>query len=394
MRLIKAALIFWKVNFKKSISVIITLSSFILILNLILGIVLQITGVMSKNVINNDTLKFMEIRSNQKDERKASSDIKEIYNLLKENDKINGCFLDLSFPIHDSSNVKGTGSYYLIGVPKAMLSDFGIKENIETDDYLFLPDDKKKDVKDGKIVYQEASVSVDENGIDEVTYHDTERLVTGWFKDNKLNFLPEPLAIVSEDTAKKFYTSNTTDSKMEDVTKLIATVKDVTYFKDIEEEINSKYSSIVIRYDLKNTGILPEYAKVITMVSAVLIAILAFFCITNLRSSIGQILNERFREIGLLSVIGVGNKKIIKIEMFDFMLNGVIAYMVSIITTIFVFAFLKAQFMFDLLTGIAGVYVVVDFVIAMILFSSISAISLNGIVKKINKRKVYREVLR
>lgn len=61
------------------------------------------------------------------------------------------------------------------------------------------------------------------------------------------------------------------------MTRVIATINDVSNFKELESEFNSKFSNYTIRYDLKSTDTLPEYAKIITMVSSVIMIVLAFF---------------------------------------------------------------------------------------------------------------------
>ncbi|SEF81788.1 ABC transporter permease [Lachnospira multipara] len=390
MRIMRASVIFWKINLKNAVSAIVTLVSFVLILNLIIGIVFQMTGVMKHDIVDNNSLKFMEIIVD--DTRNES--LKSIYNDLRSNDKIEGCVYDLTVPVTNMDMQNDSDvTYYMFGVTKDMLKSFGINANEELDNYLYIPETYKENNKTDSFVLYSAYKTIDENGIEEINYTEKQLEITDYYNEIKLNLLPEPLILVDETEAINYYNNNMIDFGLFDNTRIIATVKDVSYFKEIENELNNNYDNLLIRYDLKNTGTLPEYAKVITIVSSIVILVLAFFSITNLKANINQNLNTRKREIALMGILNFGKKKIIAIELIGFLIDSVICFSISFVVSIILFTLLKSYFGFDIISGYGIYYFVIDLAITIILFIGISTIELKLYTQKILNRKMYREVL-
>lgn len=387
MRKIKIATLFIRNNYKKAIPSIMTLTTFLLILNILLGILFSTTGLFSDTIVDNSSVHFMEIINNG-----DRSEINKIKTFIENQKEISDSFFDTSHPIIiECDNNDGFQTYSLLGVPKQLLPRLGLKSS--SDKFLFLPQNDKKYYSNITSVEIEETLypEKEKNGKAEIQTINYE--VTGFYQKIQWDLFPENVAIIDSETANKIaLRSNPEKEILSD--RIIAFVPDVASMKNIEQKIKESFLDAEVKYSLKFTNNLPQYAKVFIAISGIIVLILVLFCIVNIKESVHQILNIRKRDVGLLSLFGVENKNIFTIFMFEFLLYGVASFSLSFVSSSILFIMLKIFFSIDLISKYVLIYLFADIVIALLMFICISAIQIKLILKKIDSAKIFKEILK
>ncbi len=386
MRKFKVVKVFVLNNISKTIPSILTLTTFLIILNILLGILFSTTGVLEKSITDNFSVHFMEILNNEDFtySPQMSLDIEKI-------EQVDESFVDYAHPVQIESE---SGLYELvtiIGMPKSVLS--ALKLNTDEEKFLFLPDKLKDSFKLGEEVYFEETVYTGKliNGslydIVDFKYN-----VTGFFEELKWDVFPENIVIIDEETFLQIADVGG-EAEMRSG-RIIVYVSDVSEMKTVENKIKEIYPMADIRYTLKHTGSLPEFSKILIAVSSVILVVLLVFCIFNINGNVKQILNQRQRDIGLLSLFGVDSKTIFTIFVSEYFFSGLFAFILTGGITTLLFFILKEMFNLGQFLEFMWIYIVIDFVVSILIFVFISTLQVNLSLKKLNKSKIFKDILK
>jgi ABC-type antimicrobial peptide transport system permease subunit len=376
-------------NIGKTLPSILTLTTFLLILNILLGILFSTTGVLSRSVTNNSYVRFMEVLNNG-DFKKSSQMVSKISALPE----VDECFPDVSHPIMiETENSDQFELYTALGIPKGLLSEFGLSS--DTDQYIFLPRKDSDKFKKGSVVKFEETFYNKNARPGESSYElkELKYTVSGYYDDMNWDLFPENVVLMDQMTTDRIAVGGTSDGIMA-ADRIIVHVADVSDMKTVEENIREMYPDTDIRYDLKHTGELPGYSKLIIAVSGTILIVLLVFCIFNINGNVKQILNSRRRDIGLLSLFGVDSGDITSIFVSEYFISGLISFVLAIAVTAVLFILLKVFGGIDMLTGYMHIYIIADALLAVLIFVLISAIQVKKALKKINKAKLFKEVLK
>lgn len=389
MRKLKIAKMFINVNFIKSFSAIIALTTFLLVLNILLGILFSSTGMFSDSVTENSSMHFMEIinEGELSDNTKINDELSNMFG-------VNGSFIDVSHPIQiQCKNESGAQLYTLIGVPNSVLSEFNLSSS--SDKFLFLPKtDENYFTGIDTVEFEETLYLANKDGLKLPELKLFKYDITGFYNKISLDIFPENLAIIDEATAMEIARGMTEDGTLMHSDRVIANVTDVSKMKSIEDTIVEKFPNTKVRYPLKYTGKLPQFATVLIAISGIILAILFIFCFINIKSSVKQMLNIRQRDIGLLSLFGVKSKEILWIFVIEFIFNGLISFLLASAVTCILFLIFKYAFLIDLITNYFYIYLITNAIIAVIMFVLIAIIQVRTSLKKINNAKIFKEILK
>lgn len=385
----KIIFMFVRNNIDKTLPSILTLTTFLLILNILLGILFSTTGVLSRSVTNNSFVHFMEVLNNG-DFKKSSEMISKIEAIPE----VDECFPDVAHPIMiENENSEQFELYTALGVPKSLLNEFGLSS--DTDKYIFLPQKDSNRFKKGSVVKFEETL-YNKNAKQGENAYELEELkytVTGFYDDLNWDLFPENVILLDQITTDRIAMGGASDGIMA-ADRIIVHVADVSNMKNVEEKIHEMYPESEIRYDLKHSGELPSYSKLIIAVSGTLLIVLLIFCIFNINGNVKQILNSRHRDIGLLSLFGVDSGDITYIFVWEYFISGFIAFILVIVVTTILFIMLKVFSGIDMLTDYMHIYIIADVILAVMIFVFISVIQVKRALKKINKAKLFKEVLK
>lgn len=386
MKRIKIASLFIKNNYKKAIPSIITLTTFLLILDILLGIFFSTTGILNDSIVENSSVHFMEILNNGE-----MSDISKIKEFISKQDEISGNFYDTSHPVLvDCDSEAGAETYTMIGIPKSLLPELGLKA--DTDKFCFLPKTDEKYFKNmTSIEIDETLYPKGKKGDAQIEYVKFD--ISGFYEKIKWDLFPENLIIVDDATAIEIAErSNKDGSILSD--RIIAYVSDSAAMSKVEGKLKAEFPNIDVKYSLKYTGQLSEFAKVFLAIGGIIILVLTVFCIINIKESVRQILNVRKRDIGLLALFGVDNSNIFYIFMIEFFLYGLVAFVLAYVTMGGLFFAIYKVCQLDLFGPFYLIYLIADLGIAVLMFIVISAIQLRNIMKKIDDAKIFKEILK
>ena len=388
MKRFKIAKMIIAAGFRKSVSTMLTLVTFLLVLNILIGILFSVTGILSGSITQNASVHFMEIINEAND-----VDILELKKEIDNMPDIKSSFIDVSHPVMiPCNNSSGMEVYTLIGIPRELLSEFGIFADKDT--FLFLPNRDMQSYEGMDVVEIEETLFVnqpDGSRVPELLYFYYD--ITGYYDPIPWDIFPQDIVIIDEPTAMDIALGMSFDGVSPMSARVIAFVYDVSKMHDIEQEIISLFPSMDVRYALKYTGKLPEYATVLIAVSGIIIAILAVFCYTNIRSSVRQMLILRQRDIGLFSLFGVQNSDIVRVFVIEYVYYGVVSYVFVSVVTVLLFTIFKQLFRIDLLTNYVWIYLVSNAVLAVVIFAVIAAKQVHLILNRIDNAKIYKEIL-
>ncbi|CRZ33963.1 FtsX-like permease family protein [Herbinix hemicellulosilytica] len=389
LNVINVSEIFLKSNFKKFISSILSLVTFLLIANLLLGFILSTTGVLSDSLADNNTMHFMEILIDSSIER----DIEEIRENLQKIKHVESIIWDYSHPILlEAVNSDSNAILNIIGIPKAALKYFGAETDKE--EYFFIPSGKK-DLFDigSEAIFEEGEYVINDDGKLDAIITDHYVKIDGYYKEFDFDMLPPELALIDEARMLAIVEKMSPDGKLY-VKRVILTVDDISYMKEIETQINKIYPDVTIRYSLKYSKDLPAFSVILIAGSSIIILFLLIICVINIRNNVNQILNTRNRDIGLLSLFGTDEKNIKLIFILEFAFYGFMAFIFSTVSVALIFGLFKLALNVDLLTNYFYFYVLLDLIISVVIFCLISIVQINSRLKKLNKEKLFKEFLK
>ena len=389
MNTIRIAKMLIGINLKKSIPAIMTVTTFLLVLNVLLGILFSTTGIFSNSITENSSVHFMEI-VNEGD----PNDVNNINMELKKSRDVRASFIDVSHPVVMScNNESGMEVYTIVGIPCELLPE--LKLSASSDQFLFLPKADKNSFNGMSRVEFEETLYIDKgNGVRAPELKCFEYEITDFYEPIQWDLFPESIAIIDEKTAMEIANGMSVDGMTIPSDRVIANVLDVSKMQALEQAIKKRFPNTDVRYALKHTGQLPNYATVFIAVSGMIIAILLVFCIINIRSSIKEILNTRQRDIGLFSLFGVQSKMINRVFIIEFTFNGVLSFLITSLITGIVFAFLDVAFSIDLISSYYLIYLVSNAIISVFMFVFIAIVQVRRALKRINQAKIFKEFLK
>lgn len=388
-RLMNIVIIFFKRNLKRFIPSIITLITFVVVLNIVLGIIMETTGVMKNSVTENASMFLMEVLLNDNEEE---GKIVEIENEIKKIENVAATCMDVSHPINVSS-VSGNNCevFNMLGIPREALQYFDIKDN-KKGKFFYIEDKFLDDFPiDSEVVFEEGEYYIKENELNSRLVQYSFQ-VSGSFHPIGDDFFPTGLALMDEETALKIAKGMSVDGIIRSC-RIIVFVPDVSKMKNVEQEILKKYDTVSIHYSLKNAKELPSYSTALITVGGIITAILFILSLFNLNGNVRQILQNRSRDIVLFHLFGVKRNQIKKIFMMEFAFYSVISFLVTLLLIGGLFQVFKVFFNFDILTDYFGLYIIVDFLITILLFGILSLIQINLSIKT-SATNHYKEMLK
>ena len=374
---------------KKMMPAILALTSFLLILNILLAILISTTGIFDKSVTNNVTMKFMEIINNG-----SLEETKKIDEKLAVMDKVADHIPDYYHPvIVDKKDGQMGEDFNLIGMSEIIIKDLGITPSGEK--YMYLPNSASKTYKIGDVVSVEEPVYKDNPKANEKPYEfkTFEFEVKGFYDDISWDVLPDDLAIIDKNSFE-IITSNLVEHGALAADRGLAYIPNVADMKDVEKSITSEFPNVQVRYSLKNAGHLPDYAVFLVAVSGIIIAILFVFCFFNIRGNVSQILNQRTRDLGLLSLFGMEPASIRYVLVCEFFIAGISAFVLSGVVTFGLLVALYVIWKIDVFLRYMWIYLVIDLILAIVLFVGIACFEITSALKKINNAKIFKEILK
>lgn len=388
-KIINVSKIFLKSNFKKFISSILSLVTFLLIANLLLGFILSTTGVLSDSLADNNTMHFMEILFDTGMER----DINEIKENFQNINHVESIIWDFSHPILlEAVNSDSNAVLNIIGIPKTALKYF----EAETDkgEYFFIPSGKKDLFEIGsEAKFEEGEYIVRDDGTLYTDLTDYYVTIDGYYKEFDFEMLPPDLALIDEERMLSVSEKMSEDGKLH-VYRVLLTVDDISSMKEVETQINQIYPDVTIRYSLKYSRDLPKYSVMLIAGSGIIILFLLIICVINIRNNVNQILNSRNRDIGLLSLFGTGDRSIKLIFILEFAFYGLITFIISTASVTLIFGLFKMILNVDFLTDYFVFYILLNLIISVVIFCFISIIQIGSRLKKLNKAKLFKEFLK
>lgn len=388
-KVISVSKIFIKSNVKKFTSSILSLASFLLIVNLLLGIILSTTGIFSDSLTDNNTMHFMEVIFDSANEG-SIDEIKE--NLYKIN-KIESIVWDFCHPIMlNAVDSDANAILNIIGIPKEALKYF----NITTDksEYFFIPSRQKGSFSKGsEAVFEEGEYFINEEGNLDSKLVNHQVIIDDYYKEFDFDMLPPDLALIDEARMLAITERMYPDGKVH-VHRILVTCDDISSMKDIETQISQIYPDATIRYSLKYSKELPTFSVMLITGSSIIIVILLIICIINIRNNVNQILDTRNRDIGLLTLLGTGDKYIKSIFIHEFSFYGFITFIIATLSNLILFVLFKMVLRLDLLTDYFLIYLILNLTISVLVFCLVSFLQISRRVKKLNKAKLFKEFLK
>ena len=388
-KIVNISKIFVKSNLKRFIPTICTMCTFLLILNILLGFILSTTGVLSDSLTNNSTMHFMEVIF----EEAPLLDIDDCYKKISSIEDVESVIADFAHPILlESEDGQSFEIVNIIGMPKQALKYFGIEEKSER--YFYLPDSKKAGLGDcNKVLFEEGEYYIDDNGEHSsriVTYTVN---ITDYYPQLMFDMLPPDLAIIDEDRMFEIVgkMSETGDYSIH---RILITVDDISNMKIVEGKIGELYPNAMVKYSLKYSNELPSYTVVLLAGSGIIVVVLLLICVFNIKNSVNQIVDQRNRDIALLSLFGSGDKTIRQMFIYEFIVYGLVTFVCSTFVSFGVFITFKYVLGIDMITKAYWVYIVFDFAISLIVFGILSITLISSRLKKLNNAKMFKEFLK
>lgn len=389
LRLCKVSLKFVNSNFKRFISSICSLATFLLIVNILAGVILSTTGIFSKTLTNNNTMHFMEVIF----DNEPVSDLEALKNKLNGIEHIDGIIIDSSHPVLlETSDSSDNALLNLVGVPKGALKYFGVDTNEAQ--YFFIPSSKKDLFEVGsKAFFEEGEYQLKDDGTVGSILKDINVYINDYYVDFDFDMLPSDLAIIDDERmmeiTKKMYPDG-----VPKISRVLLTVDNIEYMKEVENKISKNFPSSTIRYSLKYSDNLPSYSVMLIAGSSILLLVLVIICLVNIQNNVNQILDTRNRDIGLLTLFGTGKKNIKIIFTIEFVLYGIVTFLVSSISSLVILKLFMQFLSIDLLTYYWWVYISFNFIVSVVVFSLISIIQTTKRCNKLDEAKLFKEFLK
>lgn len=386
----KISILFFKRNIKKFCSIILSLTFFIFIINIVTGFILSVRTNYKTDVVDNSNLYFLEV-TNKDINYKFNNNI---INKISKIDGIRFVIPDygLSASFEKTDNT-GNSAGALIAVPKEALSYFGIKDEKIKSEYCFINEqsyDKKfSKFNKGDLINIITHLPIVKEDHIEGRPVNIKCNLTNVFKLPELLYFPADTSIIDTTTYSKFLKKG-----IGNTSKIIIICPKVDQLKNVAKCIENLDKNFIVKYALKTTNTLPKFAVMITLVSSIIIGVLLIITILNVYSSMKQVLILRKRDIGLLYILGIAKEKIYSLFIIEFFLNGVITFLTSILSTVLVSLILKNICSIDILSTYFGIYVFLDFIISIGILVIVGTFHINKLIHKLETGSFYKEVLK
>lgn len=217
--------------------------------------------------------------------------------------------------------------------------------------------------------------------------------ITAYYKDIEFDMLPPNLAIIDEHRMFQIV-KKMSETESYTIQRLLITVDDISDMKIVEGKVSEVYSDALVKYSLKYSNELPSYTVILIAGSGIIVVILLLICVFNIKNNVNQIIDQRNRDIALLSLFGVGDKTIRKMFIYEFVIYGLCTFICSTAISFGLFAIFKYILEIDILTNMYWIYMILDFVISFIVFGVLSITQISSRLKKINNTKMFKEFLK
>ncbi len=387
--LLKWSSLFFKRNFKKSISVVLSFAAFLFVFDFILGFLLSITQNLNASVVNNQSLYFMEILPKKV---QSNTDLIQMKNKIAKTPYVKSAFVDFSHPVQlQNENGANAQVYTVLGVPNASLSYFGVDAPVNDSEFLLIPNtDQNLFPVHSDVSFEEGEALPNDPKGKIVSYH---RKVTAVYHFEANDLFPDHLLIIDEKTAEHIAQKMSTgDSATSD--RMIAVVPDVNRLKAVESSIEKDFPGTVVHYALKTTKELPQYAVMLIAVSSIIVVILFVISCISLHHSIQTILEMRKRDLTLFYLFGASRRTTFALFVLEFLYYGLLSFAVSSTVFLAVFRIIQACTGFDLITTYWPLYLLVNFVLSVCIFLILSAFQVNRCIRKTVDQTGYKENLK
>ncbi|QUI22895.1 hypothetical protein HZI73_11620 [Vallitalea pronyensis] len=391
----KNVCLFFNRNFKKFIGVMFSLMTFLLILNLVLGIVLSVYDNMKMGIVDNNSLYFMEVY-NEDDPMRIPHELKEN---LENYHGVEEAFWDASHPVkllsHDLHNLDMTN---IFGVSTQALKYFKIDADAVDDDFIFLSqslqhNDKFSQLTIGDKLYMKDYKYIKEGDTWTSSEYLIERTFYGFVDSDDLSMFNNNLSLIHEDMSQEIAMGMTKTGEPY-FSRLIVIVPEVNKLADISDVIKQESPSLKTRYILETTGNLPRFAVIIVTISVFVMFILFLISTLSVSSNLNQIFNLRKRDMVLFDIFGVEEVKVMRMFMAELFLYGLLTFFAtSLITTILFYGF-KVFLGFDILTNYQYIYYIVNFILSVGILNINGFIKLKRLLNTKNTMAYYKEVLK
>ncbi|MFS0657148.1 ABC transporter permease [Bacillus sp. 179-C3.3 HS] len=357
----------------KSVAPITIISLSIIILNIILSLFSSITSSVNTTVIDNQSLKIIEISSNSENELTSSSfkELKEIDNVVTAFPKIEA-FVGVEY-----KNGKTTTN--LVGVNDKGLEYFtsnkvkGIRDN-----QLVINSSLTDELSPNEKVKISYTVKVkDGEGIRKTK----KALIQSKFDQFYLDNYPEDISLGSIDFVEKLnadflglslkdYRKNLT---YEFGSVIVNNVENLPQVADDIEKLGYDTG-----YSLKASQSIPLVAKVIIAIGGIVLIVLLIFSGISIASVIGQSLRNRYKEIGIMRTFGYEKSHLINLFSIEVLIISLISFVISVISSFIIIELLDSylgKFMgvnFDFSVNMTGIQIFISLIL-IVLVSFISS---------------------
>lgn len=389
----QTSILFFKRNYKKYKSIVLSIVMFLLLINIIFGFVSSITSNFKSDVVDNSKLYFMEVKTD-----KDISILRD--SLVNEIKEISGVAAVLSeYPnvmtLYGENQAEGTSTTF-IGVPKESLKYFNVDNISDDEQFLYLNDSVRnaENFKDIETIYIEAIRYIFEDNNLTTEPYTIERKLSGMANIVDTQILPPDISLIDEEGAKEIAFASTPPGEEPMITKIIVIVPDVAEMRSVSDKIQSLNPDIYTKYDLKSTNELPRFAVLIVTISIVLFIILFIISFFNIRSNIKQLLITRIRDIALFDIFGIKTSSITFVFLMEFIFSGTIAFIFAILLTILVLGIINFGFGLDLITSYILHYALIDIVLTLVMVIITGYIEIKLVERKLRKNQFYKEVIR
>lgn len=179
----KIVLLFFRRNFKKFTGIMFSMISFLLVMNLILGIILSVKDQFKTDIVDNTDLYFIEVY-NEESPMDIPLELRDEVNSL---DGVESSFFDFSHPVKiTDSQINNLDMTNILGVETKALKYFNIEEIDVKDDFIFINNElenneKFRDLKKGDKVYIRDYKYVEKDGVMDSEEYLIERTFYGFF---------------------------------------------------------------------------------------------------------------------------------------------------------------------------------------------------------------------
>lgn len=387
------SMLFLKRNYHKYKSIVLSLIVFLLLFNVVFGFVSAVTGNFRSSVVDNSSLYFMEVYTDN-GQNIITEDLK------KSIDKIEGveasfCEYPNVVVLYGGDKAEGT-STTLLGIPKNSLKYFGISQSPQDENKFFYINkslrniDKIKALKEINIETSRYIISDNKVSSEPYTF---KRKIDSVSDIGNIQLFPPDISLIDSNTAESLAKSSTVDGKPI-INRIIVIVPDVSKMKSVSDKIEKLNPNVSTRYSLKATRQLPQFAVIIVTMSVCLFVILFVISLINIRSNIKQLLLTRIRDIALFDIFGVEISQITKVFLLEFVFSGIIAFILAISTSSLLLYLLKQVYNIDLLTNYLIYYIGIDLILTVVMVFITSYIEIKITERKLIENQTYKEVMR